>query len=768
VDEPSAQLVALLERLRLVTAGQLLSHRPQVRRLAGELGFFDTVWIDALVQSRQLTPFQAREINAGRGDALQVGPMVLVRPEASFGFAECFAARHIESGESVRLYLMRRSLDSQEAVERELAALAQRGRDLARRRLLPILTTGADASWIWAATPACSAKSAADWMIENGRFSPDVVLFIAQEMAAALAELGARSIVHGDISAASLLIERGRVLLAHPGLRGIVRPAEGYAHHELFPSAYDYLAPERIASGTSPSVAGDVYACGALWWHLLTGRSPFAGGNSLTKLQSVHAARTVDVRRLAPETPEPLVVAISHCLSREPSERPSNFAELAAALGSPTRHGGAALTRLMNERQKVRSVLGSGPAAPRGAVKSTKRALTAVTVAALLIVACWPAWRRRELFARFSPGGGNQAVRSQVALASGAPRPAALPDAEPAGKEATSPGATRRTDRSVAAVAYWAEQQAPALVLPADRPLTLDRLSLRPGQLVRGEPGTRPKILVPPRGLTVAVEDVTFENIDFVADSTASKSQSTGGMIAVSAARAQFHGCTFRGDEAADRHRSAIAWRGQAQSRQSVAEGTGEIVVRNCVVGHLAAAIEVAGPARYSIVLANSLFANCGAVVRMRRTANFDPSGDLLLEHVTARETGPVVYLDCESTRTDNGLLTITANESTFALGDGAPLLLVSSESPLESPGERIEWQGQGSLVTSATPVAAWRPPDGQLQPIADEQLSVAGLVRSQVQFAGQMASDSAASRTVRWQVPLQSAEPPGIGDDLP
>ncbi len=98
---------------------------------------------------------------------------------------------------------------------------------------------------------------------------------------------------------------------------------------------------------------------------------------------------------------------------------------------------------------------------------------------------------------------------------------------------------------------------------------------------------------------------------------------------------------------------------------------------------------------------------------------------------------------------------------------DATPLFVVDCERPKASLAERIEWQGQGSLVTDEVPVAAWRTPDGQLELLADEQLAVAGLVRSRVQFAGTDPTDAVAS-WVRWQVPLQSAAPPGIGDDLP
>ena len=133
---------------------------------------------------------------------------------------------------------------------------------------------------------------AADWMAENGRLPPQAVEHIAREMLERLAELERLGIVHGDIGAAGLLLtDSGRVALPMAGLRAAVRPAEGYSFSDLQPEAYDYLAPERIADGTPPTLASDMYACGCLWWHLLTGRAPFAGGNSLAKLRAVHAGR---------------------------------------------------------------------------------------------------------------------------------------------------------------------------------------------------------------------------------------------------------------------------------------------------------------------------------------------------------------------------------------------------------------------------------------------------------------------------------------------
>ena len=69
----------------------------------------------------------------------------------------------------------------------------------------------------------------------------------------------------------------------------------------------------------------------------------------------------------------------------------------------------------------------------------------------------------------------------------------------------------------------------------------------------------------------------------------------------------------------------------------------------------------------------------------------------------------------------------------------------------------------QGSLVSPETAVAAWRDPHGVQRPLGDANVSIAGLVRSRIEFAGGDPSDPAANQLIRWQAPLRSPDPPGI-----
>jgi len=65
--------------------------------------------------------------------------------------------------------------------------------------------------------------------------------------------------------------------------------------------------------------------------------------------------------------------------------------------------------------------------------------------------------------------------------------------------------------------------------------------------------------------------------------------------------------------------------------------------------------------------------------------------------------------------------------------------------------------------VAPQVPIIVWRGPGDRERMVDESSLAIAGLVRSAVGFAGQSTGEPAASRLIRWQAPLQSADPPGI-----
>ncbi len=779
---PPKALVDLLERLGLATARQVQGMAGRVRRLAAGLPLFESVWVDALAQARVLTPFQAAEINAGRGLGLKVGPYVICDPDGPPSYAAFFRARHCDSRESVRMALATPAGDPS-LVLAELKRLAAVSAPLAAEPLLPVRDAGLDAGRVWAVSRGAEGRAAADWTVHNGRFPPEVVLEIVRQMLVGLVPLEMARLCHGDLAAAGVFLSGdGSVALPMPGLRGVLRPREGFSLADLLPDAYDYLAPERIAEGSPPTVASDLYACGCLWWHLLTGRPPVPGATSLAKLQAIQRHRIAEVKTLAPETSNELAAVIAACLSRDPARRPASFAEVAARLGPPTYAGRTALARCVTRpggraspwTASVRTMRHS-PHAPLWIAGGTA-ALVAATALA------WSLWN-----AGFSPPtasirsalqptphpaekGVDQGVSGRGPAPShdsSPPRPAPPPPGP------LSTGTGEATARPDSISPRLPDERPPEdLVLPVDRPLAMASLAVQPGQRVTGPAGRRPTVLVPPMGLAIEAENARWENVDFVWEhSTAGpRASQPGAIVELRAAKAEFRNCTFRTAGLPHAPPAAIRWTHPADRRDvEMALPSGRVELTNCVLAGVGAGVECRTLGARSVRIVNALCLGPGPLVRFDHAPAADEPLSISLARTTVRGARAVLEVRDPRNEPRPGRISIDAAECALVPDEQGGLLVFEGPRAPESLLAGVQWTGQGSLVGPDAPVAVWADPAGRGVVMDDAALSIAGLVRSRVEFADRADSGAAGHRVTRWQVPLRSANPPGADvDTLP
>lgn len=780
-ERPPPQLIAVLERLGAATAAQVERMESRVRRLARDLPCFEFVWVDALSHARILTPFQAAEINAGRGDRLRIGPFVLRQPAGACNYVACFRAEHFDSRQSFRLAVIDHAGSRLNEILGQLELLVSASKELSSQCAGPITEAGVDGHRLWVASRWIEGPSAAEWMVHHGRFPPDAVMEIARAMLVGLVDLESHGLVHGDIGVWGLLLTaRGEVVLPQPGLRGVVRPAEGFAHSDLRPEACDSLAPERVSAGTPPTTASDVYACGCTWWHLLCGRPPLGGGDSLARLRRAQTAAIGDLRQWAHEVPSPLVDAIAACLQRDPSRRPESMARLASMLGPASRRGRQTLTRCLKGAASPTAPWVT-PARSGSRWKRLPQTLTAAATALILVAAvAWPIWRSQtrwhtageigQVAERTDPSGSRTAgvpPKDEVRLVDrtvAKPSKTRVPDAavSPAGFETAL-----RTSPSVGkALGSDGGADLPDLVLPSDRPVASRSLSLRAGQRVCAAPGQRARLRVAPEGLVVKVDKTRFENIDFVLEDPGSPgADSLRAIVRLCAPEAEFHGCWFQSAAATPPRAApvAILWTHPVDSaKAALTLPSGRIRFQNCLFRDVEAAVSARTVGALSVELTNTLCLGGGPLLQLARCPGADEPLRIVLSQVTLRDSGPLVECNCQAGEERPGEISIAATGCVLAPRPGTALLVIAATESPEPLLRNVKWTGQGSLVLPATPIAAWRRPDGGQQVQDDSAIAIAGLVRSPVEFAGTAGDGPAGSRVSRWQAPLQSADTPG------
>ncbi|MBA3946986.1 MAG: protein kinase [Herpetosiphonaceae bacterium] len=228
-----------------------------------------------------------------------------------------YRARHQTLDRDVHVYILRRA--GWVAVSRFQLA-ARLAAKYVNPHILPVLDGGHDEKWgYYMVTPPLVAKPL-QALLEKGRIDPPQALRIFAHIGQALDFLHSQGVVHRDVQPQTILVgEDGRAILTGFSLAWT---ADGPDLSQLAEADYltPYAAPEQTFEDRTPAPALDLYALGAVLYHMLTGEVPPTPGSEPKKLGEVDP-------RL-----QPADRVLRRMLSPQPGMRYPSAAQAAAAL----------------------------------------------------------------------------------------------------------------------------------------------------------------------------------------------------------------------------------------------------------------------------------------------------------------------------------------------------------------------------------------------------------------------------------------------------
>ena len=317
-------------------------------------------------------------------DALQgvrLGSCVLETPLGVGGMGAVYLARQERPHRQVAVKVLRPHLltaDAQsldvflERFRREADATAA----LDHANIVPIFEFGEEGSIAYLVMPYLADGSLADLLAREGQLPLPRAVQYVEQTAAALDHAHAHGIVHRDVKPSNLLLHPdGRLLLTDFGIaRAIsrhapVRSLESWRSPDVadgdvtltqLGSAMgtpEYMAPEQV-HGDAVTAATDIYALGILTYVMLSGRSPFGGGDVTAILTRQLHEPPRPLRTYQPDIPAQVEEVIFWSLAKEPSERPASAGAYARSLREARR--GRTLGRLWGWTASGESSRGSG------------------------------------------------------------------------------------------------------------------------------------------------------------------------------------------------------------------------------------------------------------------------------------------------------------------------------------------------------------------------------------------------------------------------
>ena len=168
-----------------------------------------------------------------------------------------------------------------------------------------------------------AGRTLAEVIAQRGIVPIKDVQDILQQVVSGLEAAHHAGVIHRDLKPSNVLVgERGAVKLIDFGL-ATTGFGDGLTATGAILGTPHYMAPEQVR-GKTVDVRTDIYALGALAYHLVTGRPPFAGDNAIA-IGFAHLSETpTPPRQLRKDCPANLETAIIAALAKSPDERPAS------------------------------------------------------------------------------------------------------------------------------------------------------------------------------------------------------------------------------------------------------------------------------------------------------------------------------------------------------------------------------------------------------------------------------------------------------------
>ncbi len=178
--------------------------------------------------------------------------------------------------------------------------------------------------------------------VRNGPWSVRAAAGLLHSLAEAIAYAHAEGVLHRDLKPSNILLDAisqphvtdfglAKVLPSRTPDSGAESPADLTLTGQALGSP-NYLSPEQAAGARGLTPATDVWALGAILYHLLTGRPPFAGASVAETLRALREDEPLPPRLLNTDVSVDLETICLKCLEKEPARRYQTAEELAEEL----------------------------------------------------------------------------------------------------------------------------------------------------------------------------------------------------------------------------------------------------------------------------------------------------------------------------------------------------------------------------------------------------------------------------------------------------
>ena len=264
------------------------------------------------------------------------GQFQVVRELGRGGMGVVFLARDVALHRLVAIKVLRHEFTGSEEHRERFRREARMTARLSHPNIVPVHSFGEMDDLVYIVMKYVHGESLAERMRRDGRVPADETRRILRDLALALDSAHRDGVVHRDLKAENILIERGsgRAMLTDFGVALLrsLDPDRGDSSR-VFGTPH-YMSPEQAVGELDIDGRSDLYSVGVLGYYMLSGTLPF-DAPTFESLAARHIAEQHEpLATVAPDAPDALCAAINRALRKDRDERWRTGRDLAAALAA--------------------------------------------------------------------------------------------------------------------------------------------------------------------------------------------------------------------------------------------------------------------------------------------------------------------------------------------------------------------------------------------------------------------------------------------------
>ena len=294
------------------------------------------------------------------GVGTRLGPYEIESLVGAGGMGEVYKARDTRLDRVVALKILPPVLaahpDLRDRFEREARAIS----NVAHPNICTLFDLGRESGTDFLVMEYLEGETLAA-RLERGALPFDHALSIGIDIVSALETAHRRGIVHRDLKPGNVMLVRRTGLSGTPvaklldfGLAkvaveapmpgsSLVTAPQPLTQQGTILGTFQYMAPEQL-EGAEADQRSDIFAFGAVFYEMLTGRRAFHGKSQASLISAILKDQPAPVSTIQAVTPPAIDRIVARCLAKDPDERWQTASDLAAELKWVQQGGAQAAT----------------------------------------------------------------------------------------------------------------------------------------------------------------------------------------------------------------------------------------------------------------------------------------------------------------------------------------------------------------------------------------------------------------------------------------